>query len=179
MHAYEVGQPYHAGRATWPESFQYNYRQSEHELVAFLARPTSQERHEVTKGRLDLALFTDGDLLALLIRFGSMPWSDALYSWHLVPADQQTLPETDQPGQGQLLQVVLVDAATGIIRGLRAISMPEAFARELHSAIRDQSGRPWVGQSAYDAQIAALYRRYPTSDALVRDARARCTAGTV
>lgn len=182
MHEYRVGTPYHPDRAAWPEVAQYTYRASGHELVLFLAGPTADEIEAAARGTSEFAVYAEGDLLLLLYRFGrpgrGIPWSDAPSSWHLVPEAERALPPPAGVAEPHaLLTVTLVDAATGIIRALRAVTLPPALTAALHLAIRDQAERPWPGGDAYDAALAGLYRRYPTTEALLRVARSRSRGG--
>jgi hypothetical protein len=173
-----VGAPYSPGVTRYPEVAQYNYRQGQHELVLFLERPSNPEQEAVRKGEAEFALYVDGPAIVLAYRFGSaVPWSDATYSWHLVPAEQRDLPSADiEASVRATIQVVLVDARTGIVRGLRLLSLSPEVTRALHQAIRDQSLRPW-DQAEYDLELARLFGRY-TSEQLVERALARCRGGS-
>jgi hypothetical protein len=58
------------------------------------------------------------EVILLLYRIeGFANWSDAPYSWHLVPEQLRT-----DPDERALMTVVLVDAGAGIIRALRAVA---------------------------------------------------------
>lgn len=178
MTLYTVGQPYNPALPMPPQdTWQYNYRQDQHELVGFIARPTMAETADYRHGGAEFALVVQRDLIALAMRFGRQQWSDALYSWHLVPEPERTLPETDLPERRILLTVIVVDRADGRVSVLRAVTLSPEFTRALHTAIRDQSARPWPGQAEYDRQIAALYARYPDSADLARAASVRCVGG--
>lgn len=179
MYVIEVGKPYPGRVAPTEDGWQYNYRSGTHELFGFMDRPTMQETGEIRSGKLQLALFVEGDILLLALKFGEMPWADAVYSWHRVPAEQQTLPDPGDEGgeQRRLLQIVFMDRATRLVQVLRTVSLSPDFTAALHEAIRDQANRPWPGDDEYDQQLADVYRRYPTSKALVQDARARCVGG--
>ncbi len=174
LHRYEVGKPYIPGRRNWPENVEYNYRQSTHELRAFMANLNLWEVEEIRRGPCEFALAVEGDVLFFLYRFGegrreAVPWSDAPYSWHLVPADQRSLPEPHGLPEGRdTLQVILVDALTGIIRALRMVSFSPAFSTALRLAIRDQALRPWPGGAEYDRQLTAIYDRYDSQALLAR-----------
>jgi hypothetical protein len=164
MHAYEVGKPYSENRRHWPELAQYNYRGGEHELVLFLARPTSDETQAVRRGDAELALFVERSLIVLLYRFGqALPWSDAPYSIHLVPFEQRTLPPETGPEEHALLQIILVDAGTGIIKAMRVVSMSPDFTQTLHNAIRKQFDQPFT-RSAYNGELEKLFARYSSAD---------------
>jgi hypothetical protein len=178
MSVYSVGKPYIDDRRNWPENVEYNYRQGAHELRMFLANPKPWEVEAIRTGPCEFALAVEGDLLFLLYHFGkAVPWSDAPYSWHLVPAEQRTLPEpTEAVEPHDTLQIILVDALTGIVRGLRMVSFSQAFSIVLRTAIREQAAQPWPGGAEYDRQLAEVYRRYDT-DALLARARSRTEGG--
>lgn len=63
--------------------------------------------------------------------------------------------------------MVLVDADTGLVRVLRAITLSPGFTRLLHGAIAQQLADPW-DERAYDRTLASIYQRFPASRALVR-----------
>lgn len=166
---YRVGELYHPTRRSWPEVALYQYRGGSHELVLFLPRPTSREVRAVRQGLASFAFYADQNLLVLLYAFGDgLPWSDAPFSWHLLPEAERVLPPETRGEERALLSVVLVDAETGIIRALRVVTLSPTFTRLLHDAIREQAARPWPGDALYDAQLAALYQRYPSTTALLK-----------
>lgn len=178
---YQVGQRYHPDRDRWPDGVaQYNYRQGQHELVLFFARPTSAEVLDARRGPAEFALLVDSPVIVLLYRFGaSIQWSDAPYSWHMVPADQQTIPDTTGMQEPRaVMTVMLVDAADGILRSIRVVSLSPALTAALHLSIRAQAATPWVGQAVYDQRLADIYRRYPRTSDMLRDAVARSAGGT-
>lgn len=186
LHRYEVGKPYSPSRSQWPEMGEYNYRDGGHELRLFLASPSPQEIKEIGTGRAEFALLggeVAPDVLFLLYRFGSMAWSDAPYSWHLVEQQlpgQELPPPLDAPDDSAyraLLSVILVDAGTGVIRALRAISFSLEFTRALHRAVREQAARSWPGEGEYNRQLQAAYSRWPSSQGMVNSARVRCVGG--
>jgi hypothetical protein len=181
MHRIQVGLPYHPDVRRWSEGAEYNWRGGGHELVLRLSRPTAVEVAAVQRAPLDLALWTGDDVLVLLYRFGAggsgIPWSDAPYSIHRVPEAERVPPPELEPGQMPLMTVVLLDADTGIVRVVRAVSLPHGFGAALHAAIRAQLERPYPGDAAYEAEIAQLFRRWPQSKALAAAAQHRASAG--
>lgn len=158
MYEYRVGEPYISGRTRWPESVEYNYRSGGHELRMFLRHPSSNEIRAIRSGDTEFALVIDWPVLLLLYRFGdAIPWSDAPYSWHMVPEHQRTVPAEIATGQSAMLSIILVDADTGIIRVLRAVTLSPHFSRALHEAIAAQSVTRF-NQAEFDAKLAELYR---------------------
>lgn len=180
MPLYSVGQLYNPSKTRWPECTQYNFRSGSHELLLFYARPTDREVESIRTGRVDLALAVEasGDLVILVHRFASGPWSDSPFSWHLVPEAERSLPaDPESDEERALLSITLVDAATGIIRVLRAVTLSPEFTRSLHDAIRDQAARPWRGASQYNADLRTLYANASCERLAEVRAIARCRGG--
>jgi hypothetical protein len=122
---------------------------------------------------------------AQTFRFGDrpdrgIPWSDAPSSVHLTAAEQGGVLAVPDPHitleSRAVLEIVLVDAATGIIKALRDVSLSPEFTRALHQAIREQAEAPF-DRRAYDRALQEAYRRWPTSEAMLRDAQARTRGG--
>lgn len=172
-----VGQPYAPGVTQFPECAQYNYRAGVHELVLFYGSPSKAEVLAARKGRAEFALaLPSPQVIILAHRFGDdLPWSDSPYSWHLVPEHERDLPSADiEQSMRAQLHVILVDAATGIVRALRLVTLSPAFTRTLHAAIREQAALPFDG---YDRALREVYARHPSTDSLVARAAIRCTGG--
>jgi hypothetical protein len=173
----EVGKPFVEGRANWPEGCEYNFYRKGHDLRIFLNDPSEEEVKSVEKGRAELALLVEGDLIILLYQFEpGLPWSEAPYSWHMVAEPLRGLPELDWSVETcALLRVVLVDANSGILRALRIIKFTPAFTQALHNAITQQSLRRWPGEALFDQQINHLFQQFST-EALLQRAIARMEA---
>lgn len=180
LHALRVGAPYVAGRRSWPDGTSlFNVSHGGYQLVCFLAHPSAREIRQYrspTPCRFGLA--GHGPVLFLLYQFGELPWSDSPYTVHLLPPDQRQVPDTAGLVEPHaLLTVTLVDAATGLVRVLRAVTFTPSFTAALHLAIREQAAQLWPGPAAYDAALAEVYRRYPTSADLLATAIARSEGG--
>jgi len=129
----------------------------------------------VSKSRADFAMLVDEGVIFMLYKFGTMQWSDAPFTIHLVPEEERVIPGPKH-GQHALLQVVLVDAATGIIKTLRAVTFSPEFTTALEGAIREQAKRPW-DQAAHDMAIQRAYAKYPQSKDMARAATTRTAGG--
>jgi hypothetical protein len=175
MHLYKVGELYIPGRTSWPEAGEFNYRGGEHELRLFWPNPSPEEVGAVAKGPAQFALFVDGTQIIFLYRFGTQPWSDAPYTWHRVAPAERVEPALLSADERVLLSVILVDAATGLIHVLRAVSLSHEFSRRLHDEIRQQAAAPY-NASIYDRHLAQIYGRN-SSDDLVRRSVVRCYGG--
>lgn len=176
-HAYAVGKPYAAGRTSFPETVQYNYRGGEHELVCFWRNPSRQEIAGVTRGRAGFGLLIEGDVVFLLYQFNDagVSWSDAPYSIHRVADVERDEPPVLTGDERSLLHVIVVDAASGLIVGMRQLAWSPAFSAAVNDAIRAQLARPYPGDGPYQRQIDAVYRRMD-SPAMARAATAKTMA---
>lgn len=178
LHRYAVGEPYNPNVRQWPDSNQYNYRAGQHELVTFMLTPDAAEIKAYREGRFEFVLQTFEDLVVLGFQPGRLEWQDAVFSWHLVPEAEQQIPDLTGGEERAILNVSLVDGATGIIKVLRAVTFSPRFTAELHRAIQEQASKPFPGQAEYDRQIERLYVRFKSSAQLVQGARARCVGGS-
>lgn len=173
-----VGEPYIPGKTSWPEGAEYNYDGNGHELRLFFGSPTEQEIRSVRRSPVHLALLVEGPIIDLVWRFeGFGDWSDCPYSIHLIPSDRRMTAPVTSGEQRALLQIVLVDAQTGILRAIRAVTLPPHATQRLHAAIREQEGQAFE-RSAYDAALQALYRRYPQTADMARAAEILVKGGT-
>lgn len=171
-HPYEVGKLYSPSRSNWPENVEYNFRGGAHELRLFYPSPTVKEIADIQSGQVRLALYPYLDVIFFCFKFGDQPWSDSPYNYNLVPADERQLPEdADNVTQRRLLTAFLVDANTGILRAIRAVSMSPAFTRALHAEIWKQSEH--FLPANYDAQIERVYASH-ASAAIANLAIATC-----
>jgi hypothetical protein len=174
-----VGEPYLPGVTSLPEAVQYNFRQGAHELLMWLGSPSREEVRAIRKGRAEFRLLVESGVIFLLYRFeGNARWSDCPYSYHLVPAEQRQLPfDLPTPESRAMLQVLLVDAHTAILKVIRTCSLSPSFSRRLHEAIGDQAVRTDFSKTAYAATLTALYRKYPSANRMAAAAEIACIGG--
>lgn len=179
MHTFKVGELYHPNVKKWPEGSEFNWDQGGASLILRFNTPSRQEVEAARKGKAEFALLTRGDVLFFLYRFGEnkIPWSDCPFSWHLVPQERRALPPVEGELTQAVLQVILLDATTGIIKVLRLVSFSPDFTRVLLNAIRVQASTPWPGNTSYDNQIQQVYAHYPSTTQMLSAAQARCVGG--
>lgn len=172
MHILEVGKLYHPNRTSWPELGEYNCRSGQHELRLFFRNPQPQEIKAVQEKKAEFAFTTlEGGLLFFLFRFGDgvISWSDSPYCYHLLPEAERVLPFLSSLQERAVLNIILVDAATGIVKAMRVVTMELDFCQKLTAAIREQAQTPW-NQTAYDGALAVAMGRYDTMQLLSRAA---------
>ena len=173
MHKIAVGESYLPNGGRVQERVEYNFRSGGHELLMSLANLTQKEIQAITQGPADFGLFIEGEVMLFLYRFGNtIPWSDAPYSWHLVPSEQRTLPPHIAATIGMVLSIILVEATTGIVKKIRVVSLPPDFTKSLNGAIALQAQHPFP--SDYDLALESIYQRYSSSE-LVQVASCRAS----
>lgn len=176
MYAIQVGQPLNPTIYSWPPMPEYNFLDSGHELILSFPRPRPQEITAVWEATAHFAFTVVGDIIVFQYRFGgALPWSDCGYNWHRVSEDIRTLPDMPAPGERAMLRVILIDANTGIVKALRALTFSHTFIKRLHQAIREQAARPLPDD--YEQQAERLFVNYSTK-MLRQRAIASCTGGS-
>jgi hypothetical protein len=138
MHAIEVGKELVPGHGPWPEVSEFNLLGTGPELALRFRRPSAVEAKAVRAGPCAFALAEAEGALFFLYTFGqSVPWSDAPYCCHFVPPDRRPGPALFATADTRwALQVVLLDAGTGVVRATRLVSFSPEFSRALAQAVQ-------------------------------------------
>ncbi|XVU27088.1 hypothetical protein ACQPZJ_08615 [Actinoplanes sp. CA-054009] len=162
---------------SWPEGAALSMFAGEPvQLMLFLSHPHELEIQAVSTPPTQFA-WVDGEQAGLLLyRLGPLlTWSFTAYSPHLFdPADG--LPGVDAD---PLVQIVLVDCDTNVVKALHTVRWPDDFAATVRASVVKMRETPFH-QIAYDHALAALHRRFPTPEDLIVDrAEASCTATPV
>lgn len=176
MPALQVGQLYIKGKPRWEEMADYTYRRGQHELRLFMDRPSPHEVEAIRSGLSRFALAVTGPVIWLAFIFGDLPWNTATFNIHLVPeAEREAPPAPTRIQQRALLQVVLVDAATGLVQTLRVLAFSGTFSNALHRAIQAQLDQGWSGLDTFDEQRMQIASAYRNRDIAKELAVAACT----
>lgn len=168
MHVFQVGQPYNPSVKAWPEGVHVGgLSEQRMEILVAFARPTSAEVQAFrdTSNVVEVGLASHGSLVLFLAKIpGVFDWADCPYDARLMPPSQQGLPTIGHT----LIQWIFVDAATGIILGLRASTVTPQFTMRLRELLERQAATPF-NRTRYDADIDGYQQRFST-EALVRRA---------
>lgn len=176
MHKLEVGKPFRTPWTRRPEGAEYLCSAAGHELRIYLAVPTAAEIEAVRDGRAEFRLFVRDPVIFLLARLGMLSWFATPFNYHVVPAPHLPVLELLQTSESRiLLQVFLIDAATGTLHVIRAISLSPGFSRALVREIASQANTPFSEQQ-YNAVIDEVFAAYPTKE-LMQLASERCVEG--
>lgn len=175
MDSLREGEPYIAGRRDLRERAGYSYSADGQVLSIFMRSPDRRKVEAVRRGRSQFALVIGPGIFFLMYRFGkAIGWSAAPYWGALSPNQERTLLVEGWPAGDVVLNVVLVDAATGIIRSVRTETLPLDFSCDLRNAIRHQAQLPILDKRGFDSALAKMHKLCPTSRRLLQRAVA-CT----
>jgi hypothetical protein len=180
LHKLEVGKPYYPRRTVWGEGADYNYRSGVHELRIFLARPTRSKVEAIRSGPVEFGFFAEPMGLMLVTQFGSRLSFDCSYSWHRMAevTGDRTLPPAaveTSPALRALMGIILVEATSGVVLVLRAVTFSPEFTRSLHRAITDQAGASY-DRAEHQRWADGMTARHST-DQLWERCTARCQGG--
>ena len=167
-----------------PGGADYNFRSGGHELRLFLPNASKAEVVAVREGKVEFGLIIDLPELYVISRFWRPYGSkvvmnfDCSYQWHRVKPAERTAPpawEEVSPAARSLCTVILVEATSGIILALRAMTYSPEFSRSINRAIADQTALPY-DPAEHDRSVAAKVQRYKT-DQLWEQCSVRCIGG--
>ncbi|MFA5322147.1 MAG: hypothetical protein WC373_05680, partial [Smithella sp.] len=139
---FEVGQPYKPGTTHYSEDTRFDFQQSGAVLELYFNRPTGDEIQDVTRGRFEIGFYDRGSVIFMLFKFGGWRWMDAPYTVHL---SAPFTFEDPTPGTGYGLSIFLIDAATGILRGMRYVSLSTEFSQKFKFSVERQKEKPFIG----------------------------------
>ena len=176
MHATEVGKPYKEGKFMWPEFVEYTYTRAGHTLKVFSRELTRAEIADYKQGDAEFALFVKDGLMFLCYKFGSFDWSDASFTPHLVPDSHRQEPDVLTGDQRAVLQVILVEATTGIVKAIRMISLSPEFSRVLHNQIALIGAALPMTKREVDQIVGKIYNLFESKD-MAKAAMIRCKGG--
>jgi hypothetical protein len=167
MYKIEVSQLYVPDRTEYPEGCEFNFSNAGYELRLFYANPNRNEINAVRKGKANFGLFIHEQVIFLLWQFKPQPWSDSPYCYWVLPEDRRGIPEAIPDGMGVALQIILINAATGVVEAIRQIGLETEFSRALVGGIETQITNP-ISPQEYSYRVERAYQKYPDTLQMLR-----------
>lgn len=160
----EVGKPFKEGVAHYMEGVHFDFTDAGANLVMYYESPTEAEVEAITKGKVQYGYFMKNEVILLFFKFGNEAWVDAPYNVHF----SKNLFRLQEVGEnkGYAVNIYLVDARTGILRGMRLISFSTRMSKMLRADILKQNELPW---SNFEHSLSKLYQY--TTNQLVKLAK--------
>jgi hypothetical protein len=159
MQIVALGKPLFEGRNELPEAIEYNYQAGDHTLLLSMKNLHPKEIEAVRQEETEFGLYCENGIIFLLYRFGEvLPWSDSAFSWWNVAEEDRRIPlPKANPAERILLKIILIEAATGIVKAIRVTTFSPGFTEKLHDAIRSQATGEEFSRTEFIARSLAVY----------------------
>lgn len=166
MQIVALGKPLFEGRNELPEAIEYNYQAGDHTLLLSMKNLHPSEIKAVREEPAEFGLYCEDGIIFLLYRFGEiLPWSDSAFSWWNVAEEDRRIPEQRKhPAERILLKIILVEAATGVVKVIRVTTFSPEFTEKLHRAIRGQAAGKELSREEFTARSLKVYKKYSPAD---------------
>ena len=156
----------------------YQYTTDGHRLILSIERPSSAQIVAVETRAGLFGLVVRDEVFLLLAQFGDGPCLAAHYNWWFNSPDIRPNPFTSLAGaEPQIeLQVLLVNASSGVIEAARKYHLTKAFSRLLLELVANQIDRefdPWRHLEI----VANVLRQYPNRRDMLLNAASQCAFG--
>jgi hypothetical protein len=170
MQIVAIGKPLFEGRTELPEAIEYNYQAGDHTLLLSMKNLHPKEIEAVRQEEAEFGLYCENSIVFLLYRFGkTLPWSDSAFSWWNVSEEDRRTPAPPvNPAERILLKIILVEAATGIVKAIRVTTLSPAFTEKLHDAIREQATGEPFSRNEFVARSLCVYENKTPSELAAR-----------
>ena len=161
MQIVAIGKPLFEERCELPEAIEYIYQAGDHTLLLSMKNLHPKEIEAVRQDEAEFALYCENSIVFLLYRFGdALPWSDSAFSWWNVAEEDRRIPAPQvNPAERILLKIILVEAATGIVKAIRVTTLSPAFTENLHDAIRQQATSQQFSRNEFVARSFLVYEK--------------------
>jgi hypothetical protein len=177
MHVTKVGEQFISGKINWTEGAYFEYAESGPYLIFAFRNPSKKEIEGAREGKVELALYEAPPILWILHRVhGIEQWSDNPFNIrHYDGKGNFDWSEPIEEGKGIGLNIMLVEAGTGILLVQRLIGLSTKFSIELREAILRQLEQPFSLQNFNDI-VKKTYSNF-TSKELLQRASIMCRVG--
>lgn len=166
MQIVAIGKPLFEGRNELPEAIEYNYQAGDHTLLLSIKNLHRQEIEAVREAEAEFGLYCENGIVFLLYRFGAhLPWSDSAFSWWNVAEEDRLIPAPQMnPAERILLKIILIEAATGIVKAIRVTTFSPVFTEVLHEVIRQQAKDEPFSRDEFVNRSLQIYQKFTPAD---------------
>lgn len=164
-----IGEAWSPEHNRYDEGVRYLYHNGAHELTLFWNSPSLPEINGLRDQPVSVGLYSHGPAAFLLYKIQDVcEWSDAAFNVQLIPQAERELPQ-EPTGERARLTITLVDAADGIIKGRRLVSLDKIMTQALRHVMAEQANAPFV-RPLYDIAVQEAHARFPDTDAMAEAA---------
>ena len=140
-------------------------------LFVYLVEPTITEVNNIIKNRLRIKLDVIEGVMMFTIKFNGSLMFDTPYSPQLSKnkIDFHNIPE----GRGFALSIVVADAKTGEVKGLRLVALSNKFSHDIAKAVDEVKKTPF-NRAEYENTIDKIYNKY-SLEQIFDNSKSYCT----
>jgi len=178
MRLMKVKMPLIPGVTNLTEHTTYNYTAGGHTLMLCVDNPGPVEVEAVQKQTAVFGLLSRSNTLFVLAKFGRFPWNVSYYNWWINAPIMRPDPWLDlmDLSGGISVNVCLVNASTGILEALRAVTLSSEFSRTFLEAVSAQTKPPF--DPWHHAQVVKeVIEEFASGCNAIKDIFCLCTAG--
>jgi hypothetical protein len=150
-----VGQPYIRGKTRYPQGVHASIWDSGVVLAFFIERPTQFEIDRHHLGAIEVRLLPAEHTMMFLVNLGDGLWHEAPYCVGLVREESRSVPDSPERGRDWQLVLILVDACSGLVHGLRVLAVSNAFSRAVVEEYNAQAKRP-IDNAGHLQEVATM-----------------------
>lgn len=161
MQKLEVGKPFQEGLKQIHEVTVFDFNQTGGFLKIVFDSPLDSEIKEIKQGKIKLGLLEKEGIIFFLIKFGGLSWMDVPYYVGL--SQPYELEELTDENKGYVVQIVLIDGMTGIVKALNLIGLTHGMSKLFKELVEKQRE---AQIKDYYAVLSQIYSRYRTDDLL-------------
>jgi len=156
--------------AHYPEGVLFEIDDSMPMLIYNYSRPTAAEIADVSASghAFEIRAQVRDSVLWVLSKCGSQEWCDSPYTPHLSHGVE--LPLLDSGKEGFALAVMVVDADTNTIKGIRFVGLGNRFSMQLYDMVEELKNKPF-NEAAFANEVMRTQAAY-TSRQLAEQCRA-------
>ena len=144
----------------------YDYFDGFHVLTEYTERPNARLLHSFNNLPIQLAYCWLDDIIWLLYRFNNTLWSDVSFTAQLLSRHDANFLKRPPPGHRYPINFVLIDSSSENVAGLRVAYMTPRISQNFRRHALKQLELPYDSDE-HDATIERIYRKYPTSAAML------------
>ena len=157
---YNVGHPYEKLGKAYQQSFIYNIRYGHHEAALCLNHIEPSDVVRFNHHPIQFGYWWDEPVLWMLAKFGTEPWSDASFSIHKVqPPEARHIESLKTPNTRYPINLILVEATTGIVTALRTATMSPKMSMEIFQKVTRQMELP-ANLKRFDRRVNIVQNKF-------------------
>ncbi|RPJ14024.1 MAG: hypothetical protein EHM37_06475 [Deltaproteobacteria bacterium] len=135
-----VGEPVFPGTGQLRSGAHYNYTNLGHRFVAAVEPSFLSAAEMVDQRKAVFGLIKHKDVIIFIAGFGAIVWAASHYNWWFNPPHRRPNPFADLSVRKLELplEVIIADAARGLVIAVQRFDLPEHFSRMLFEAVASQ-----------------------------------------